>query len=143
MFTNVAAEASQAACQWQKVMIDSWSQWTRQTITSDSFAAASSACMDWSLATQKMLTELSGQMMDSMDVPRRADLARLASQVNSVEQRLLDHEERTDEIRDLLLSLHEKMGYFSQSNPSSSEPIASVDHEKETRSRRKSKSNPE
>lgn len=120
MFGNTTAEVHQAAAQWQKLMVDTWSQWTAKTVSSESFAAASGAYMDWTLSTQKMLTEMSGQMMETMDVPRRSDLARLASQIQSVETRLLDQEDSQEEIRDLLLSLHAKLDRLQSVAPSGS-----------------------
>lgn len=109
MYSTFASEASQATAQWQKMMVDSWSQWTRNTIASDSFAAASSACMDWSLSTQKMLSDMSGQMMESLDIPKRSDLARLSSQIQAVESRLLDQEDANEELRSLLHAINGKL----------------------------------
>lgn len=108
-FANTTAEFGQAAAQWQKLWMDSWGQMTKNTVSSESFAAASGAYMDWTLSTQKMVAEMSGQIMETLDMPRRSDLARLAAQVQSVETRLLDQEEANEEIRDLLLSLNAKL----------------------------------
>jgi hypothetical protein len=109
MFGNTTTEVHQAAAQWQKLMVDTWSQWTAKTVSSESFAAASGAYMDWALSSQKMVAEMSGQMMETLDIPRRSDLARLAAQVQSVETRLLDQEETNEEIRDLLVALNSKL----------------------------------
>jgi hypothetical protein len=117
MFANTAAEINQAATQWQKLMVDTWSQWTANTVASESFAAASGAYMDWTLSTQKMMAQMTGQAMEALDMPRRSDLARLASQVQSVETRLLDQEETSEEIRDLLVALNAKLDRIGANRP--------------------------
>lgn len=109
MINGTAEQFQKFANDYNKAMMDSWSNWTKQTVQSDSFASASGAFMDWSLATHKMMTELSGQVMESLDVPKRSDLARLSAQVQSVETRLLEQEETSEEIRDLLLKLIAKV----------------------------------
>lgn len=106
---NAAAEIGQAAAQWQKMWTDSWSQMTKSNVSSEGFAAASGAYMDWMLSTQKMVAETSGQVMETLDMPRRSDLARLAAQVQSVESRLLDQEETNAEILKQLVSLNAKL----------------------------------
>ncbi len=106
---NAAAEIGQAAAQWQKMWTDSWSQVTKSTVSSEGFTAASGAYMDWMLASQKMVAETSGQVMETLDIPRRSDLARLAAQIQSVETRLLDQEEINSDIRQLLLNLNAKL----------------------------------
>lgn len=116
-FSNPAADFGQAAAQWQKMMMDSWSQWTQSSVASESFAAASSATMDWALSTQKLMTEVSGQILETMDVPRRQDLARLSAQVQAVESRQLDQQESAAEIRDLLVALHSKLDKLNTAKP--------------------------
>jgi hypothetical protein len=106
----------------QKMWFDSWGQLARSTVSSESFAAASGAYMDWTLSTQKMVAEMSGQVMETFDVPRRSDLARLAAQVQSVETRLLDQEESNEEIRDLLVALNAKLDKLA----SNVTPVAAV-----------------
>jgi hypothetical protein len=122
-FGNPTADFGQAAAQWQKLMTDSWGQWTKNTVSSESFAAASGAYMDWTLSTQKMMTEMSGQVMETLDMPRRSDLARLAAQVQSVETRLLDQEEANEDIRDLLVALNAKLDKLTASKAA---PVAAV-----------------
>ena len=56
-----------------------------------------------------MMTEVSGQVMESLDIPKRSDLARISAQVQAVESRLLDQEDNQDEIRDLLKTLINKI----------------------------------
>lgn len=107
------ADFGQAATQWQKMMMDSWSQWTKSTVSSDSFATASGAYMDWALSTQKVVTEVSGQILETMDMPRRSDMARLSAQVQAVETRLLDQQDNASEIRDLLAALNAKLDRLS------------------------------
>ncbi len=129
-FTNNVGEFQQATNQWQKMMTDSWSQWTKTTVASDSFSAASGAYMDWTLSTQKMMTEMSGQVMESMDIPRRSDLARLSSQVQAVETRLLDQEESNDDIRELLMKLNAKLDQIAASSaagPATAAPSETVE----------------
>lgn len=109
MMNGTTEQFQKFANDYNKMMMDSWSSWTKQTIQSDTFASASGAMMDWSLATHKMMTELSGQMMESMDIPKRSDLARLSAQVQAVESRLLEREESQEEIRELLVTLIQKI----------------------------------
>lgn len=117
-FANSTADFGQAAAQWQKVWMDSWGQMAKSTISSESFAAASGAYMDWTLSTQKVVAEMSGQIMETLDMPRRSDLARLAAQVQSVESRLLDQEEANEDIRDLLVALNAKLDSLAAGNAS-------------------------
>ncbi len=123
-YANPTAEFGQAATQWQKMMMDSWSQWTKSTVASESFATASGAYMDWALSTQKVMTEVSGQILETMDVPRRSDMARLSAQVQAVETRLLDQEESASEIRDLLVALNAKLDKLNSAKPAA--PQATV-----------------
>ena len=127
-FANTA-DLGQAATQWQKMMMDSWSQWTKSTVSSDSFASASGAYMDWALSTQKVMTEVSGQVLETLDVPRRSDLARLSSQVQAVETRLLDQEDNSSEIRDLLIALNAKLDKLSAVKPAVKEVAVESVHE--------------
>jgi hypothetical protein len=106
-------EFQKMANQYNQLMMDSWSSWTKQTVQSDSFTAASGAFMDWSLATHKMMNDLSGQVMESLDIPKRSDLARISAQVQSVETRLLEQEDTADEIKDLLTTLVQKIETLS------------------------------
>lgn len=123
-FANPTAEFGQAATQWQKMMMDSWSQWTKSTVASESFATASGAYMDWALSTQKVMTEVSGQILETMDVPRRSDMARLSAQVQAVETRLLDQEESASEIRDLLVALNAKLDKLNSAKPAAPQAVA-------------------
>ena len=105
-----AAEQFQKMAQdYNKIMMDSWQTMTKQTIQSDAFAAYSGAMMDWSLSSQKLMTELSGQFMESLDIPKRSDMARLSAQIQSVESRILDQEDQRDDIRELLIDLVKKV----------------------------------
>lgn len=123
-FASSTAEFGQAAAQWQKLWMDSWGQMTKSTVSSESFAAASGAYMDWTLSTQKMVAEMSGQVMETLDMPRRSDLARLAAQVQSVETRLLDQEEANEDIRELLISLNAKLDKLASAKASAPAPVA-------------------
>ena len=106
---GTAQEFQNMASQYNQMMMDTWSSWTKQTIQSESFSSASGAFMDWSLATHKMMTELSGQVMESLDIPKRSDLARLSAQIQSVETRILEQEDNQDDIKDLLVELTKKL----------------------------------
>ena len=124
-FANTA-DLGQAATQWQKMMMDSWGQWTKSTVSSDSFATASGAYMDWALSTQKVVTEVSGQILETMDMPRRSDMARLSAQVQAVETRLLDQEDNASEIRDLLVALNAKLDKLSSEKPAATAPVSAA-----------------
>lgn len=131
-FANPTADFGQAATQWQKMMTDSWSQWTKTTVASESFASASGAYMDWALSTQKVMTEVSGQVLETLDVPRRSDLARLSAQVQAVETRLLDQEDNSSEIRDLLLALNAKLDRLSETKPEAKAVAVAAEAVRET-----------
>lgn len=124
MINGTAEQFQKFATDYNKMMMDSWSSWTKQTVQSDAFTSASGAFMDWSLATHKMMTELSGQVMESMDIPKRSDLARLSAQVQSVETRLLDQEDNSDELKDLLLTLIKKIDEIPASVAPQNAPVA-------------------
>ena len=109
MINGTAEQFQKFATDYNKMVMEGWSSMTKQTIQSDAFASASGAFMDWSLATHKMMTEVSGQVMESLDIPKRSDLARISAQVQAVESRLLDQEDSQDEIRDLLVTLINKI----------------------------------
>ena len=94
MINGTAEQFQKFATDYNKMVMEGWSSMTKQTIQSD-----------WSLATHKMMTEVSGQVMESLDIPKRSDLARISAQVQAVESRLLDQEDSQDEIRDLLMTL--------------------------------------
>jgi len=147
-----AQEFQKMASQYNELMMDSWSSWTKQTIQSDSFTSASGAFMDWSLATHKMMTELSGQFMESLDIPKRSDLARISAQVQSVETRMLEQEDAQEDIRELLTTIVNRLDNLSQApEPKSTKAAAAtapapekveekIDEEKEKKPKAASKS---
>lgn len=114
---GTAQEFQKMAGQYNQMMMDSWSNWTKQTIQSESFTTASGAFMDWSLTTHKMMTDLSGQVMESLDIPRRSDLARISAQVQSVETRILEQEDAQEDIRELLVQLSQKLDGLKAAAP--------------------------
>lgn len=95
--------------QWQDLMMDSWGKMTKQVVGSDTFAAASSAYMDWALNWQKQMRNNTGQFLDSLDIPKRSDLARLSKQVIAVEMRIAEMEDRLDKMTGLLGAMSEAM----------------------------------
>lgn len=88
--------------QWQEIMMDGWSKATKQVVGSDSFAAASSSYMDWALSWQKQMRSNTGQFLDSLEFPKRSDIARISKQVTAVEMRIADLEDRLDKMTGLL-----------------------------------------
>lgn len=88
--------------QWQEMMMDGWSKATKQVVGSDSFAAASSSYMDWALNWQKQMRNNTGQFLDSLEFPKRSDIARISKQVTAVEMRIADLEDRLDKMTGLL-----------------------------------------
>jgi hypothetical protein len=88
--------------QWQDMMMGNFSTMTKEVVASDAFGAASSAALDYSLALQKQVRGQSAQFMESLEFPKRSDLARLSKQVASVEKRVLEVEEKLDEVLELL-----------------------------------------
>lgn len=95
--------------QWQDLMVDSWGKMTKQMVGSDTFAAASSAYLDWALAFQKQMRNNSAQVMDSLEIPKRSDIARISKQIMAVELRIADMEDRLDKVTGLLAAMSEAM----------------------------------
>lgn len=95
--------------QWQDLMVDSWGKMTKQMVGSDTFAAASSAYLDWALAFQKQMRNNTGQLMDSLEIPKRSDIARISKQVMAVELRIADMEDRLDKVTGLLAAMSDAM----------------------------------
>ncbi|MFN8611369.1 MAG: hypothetical protein U0931_27740 [Vulcanimicrobiota bacterium] len=95
--------------QWQEIMMDSWSKATKQVVGSDSFAAASSSYMDWALSWQKQMRNNTGQFLDSLEFPKRSDIARLSKQLSAVELRIADMEDRMDKMTGLLGAMSQAM----------------------------------
>jgi len=95
--------------QWQEIMVDSWSKATKQVVGSDSFAAASSSYMDWALSWQKQMRSNTGQFLDSLEFPKRSDIARLSKQISAVELRIADMEDRMDKMTGLLGAMSQAM----------------------------------
>ena len=120
--------------QWQEIMMDGWSKATKQVVGSDSFAAASSSYMDWALSWQKQMRSNTGQFLDSLEFPKRSDIARISKQVSAVEMRIADLEDRLDKMTGLLGAMStamQKMVEHSIAKPASAptpapEPAATV-----------------
>ena len=94
---------------YQKMMMDTWSTWTKATVSSDAFAQGSASMMDWNLATQNKMKEMTGQYLEALDMPRRSDLARLSEQVLTLEKRLADGEDERDELHQKLSAVESKL----------------------------------
>lgn len=88
--------------QWQDMMMDGWSKATKQMVGSDSFAATSNAYLDWALSWQKQMRNNTGQFLDSLEFPKRSDVARISKQVAAVELRIAEMEDRLDKMTGLL-----------------------------------------
>ncbi len=115
--------------EWQNLMMENWGAWTKATVNSEAFAHASSAMMDWNLASQNKMRELTGQYLEAVDLPRRSDLARLSEQVLSVEKRLADGEDERDELKEQLDGIESKLSQILnllQQQPAAS-PAAAVE----------------
>jgi TolA-binding protein len=95
--------------QWQDLMMDGWGKMTKQVVGSDSFAAASSAYLDWALSWQKQMRNNTGQFLDSLEFPKRSDVARISKQVMAVEMRIADMEDRLDKMTGLMSAMSEAM----------------------------------
>ncbi len=87
------------ADQWRKMWLDNWANVTRTTVDSDSFKNANAAAFNWTLAGQKMWRDAMGQALETMDLPRRSDLARLSRQIAALEARVLDVQEELAQTR--------------------------------------------
>lgn len=108
--------------QWQEMMMDGWSKATKQVVGSDSFAAASSSYMDWALSWQKQMRSNTGQFLDSLEFPKRSDIARISKQVTAVEMRIADLEDRLDKMTGLLGAMSTAMQKMVEHSISSSAP---------------------
>lgn len=88
--------------QWRDVTVENMAWLTGQAASGEAFIQYSKAMNDAFLATFQRLRELSGEMMDSMELPKRSDLARLSAQVLSVENRVGNIEDRLDGVQEEL-----------------------------------------
>lgn len=116
--------------QWQEMMMDGWSKATKQVVGSDSFAAASSSYMDWALSWQKQMRNNTGQFLDSLEFPKRSDVARISKQVTAVEMRIADLEDRLDKMTGLLGAMStamQKMVEHSISQVPAAPPVERVE----------------
>ena len=116
--------------QWQEIMMDGWSKATKQVVGSDSFAAASSSYMDWALSWQKQMRSNTGQFLDSLEFPKRSDIARISKQVSAVEMRIADLEDRLDKMTGLLGAMSTAMQKMVEHSISSSAPAPAERSEK-------------
>lgn len=112
--------------QWQEMMMDGWSKATKQVVGSDSFAAASSSYMDWALSWQKQMRNNTGQFMDSLEIPKRSDVARISKQVTAVEMRIADLEDRLDKMTGLLGAMSTAMQKLVEHSITSGGPQGST-----------------
>ncbi|MCW5868008.1 MAG: hypothetical protein KIS61_12170 [Candidatus Eremiobacteraeota bacterium] len=112
--------------QWQEIMLDGWSKATKQVVGSDSFAAASSSYMDWALSWQKQMRSNTGQFLDSLEFPKRSDIARISKQVTAVEMRIADLEDRLDKMTGLLSAMSTAMQKMVEHSIASSAPAAAA-----------------
>ncbi len=108
--------------QWQEIMMDGWSKATKQVVGSESFAAASSSYMDWALSWQKQMRSNTGQFLDSLEFPKRSDIARISKQVTAVEMRIADLEDRLDKMTGLLGAISTAMQKMVEHSISSAAP---------------------
>lgn len=95
--------------QWQELMMDGWGKMTKEVVGSDAFAAASSSYLDWALSWQKQMRNNTGQFLDSLEFPKRSDVARISKQVMAVEMRIADMEDRLDKMTNLMGAMSEAM----------------------------------
>lgn len=118
--------------QWQELMMDGWSKMTKQMVGSDSFAAASNSYMDWALSWQRQMRNNTGQFLESLEFPKRSDIARLSKQLSAVELRIADMEDRLDKVAGLMGAMSEamqKMVEYSvrpQAAPAAATPVAAA-----------------
>jgi len=110
--------------QWQEIMMDGWSKATKQVVGSDSFAAASSSYMDWALSWQKQMRSNTGQFLDSLEFPKRSDIACISEQVTAVEMRIADLEDRLDKMPGLLGAMSTAMQKMVEHSITSQAPAA-------------------
>lgn len=113
---------------WKRSMdrwLNSWSTFLEETMTRPEFAAGYGRTLDTMLNVQKPLREATESTMqralDTLNMPSRHDIVRLAGQVNEVNARLDDLSDKVDEILDALAALTAARG-----EPASTEaPVAS------------------
>ncbi|MBT9582633.1 hypothetical protein IV102_04750 [bacterium] len=110
--------------QWQELMMDGWGKMTKEVVGSDAFAAASSSYLDWALSWQKQMRNNTGQFLDSLEFPKRSDVARISKQVMAVEMRIADMEDRLDKMTHLMGALSEAMQRIVEHTVASTPPPA-------------------
>ncbi len=141
--TNGHADAfTEMAQGWQKLMMDNWSTWTKATVSSDAFAQTSASMMDWNLATQQKMQEMTGQYLEALDLPRRGDLARLSDQVLCLERRLADAEDERDELQEKFSEVSGKLDQIVSmlaSMPAAPAPVAAAPAAEATSAKPKAK----
>ncbi|MCE7872443.1 hypothetical protein DYH09_18975 [bacterium CPR1] len=99
------------ADQWREMWLDNWASVTRATVDSDA------AAFNWTLAGQKMWRDAMGQALESMDLPRRSDLARLSRQIAALEARVLDMQEELAQTRKAAAAARPEPKPVPQSKP--------------------------
>lgn len=118
--------------QWQDMMMDGWSKATKQMVGSDSFAATSNAYLDWALSWQKQMRNNTGQFLDSLEFPKRSDVARISKQVAAVELRIAEMEDRLDKMTGLLGAISGAMQKMVEQSIASQTQSAPVPVQEET-----------
>lgn len=101
--------ASDPFATWRELLDKQTEAWTKllsEMMGTEAFAAALGRQMETYLSThgqfQKRFMELMEQYLKSLNLPSRADLARLAAQVAAVEAKVDEQDARSDDIFDLL-----------------------------------------
>lgn len=100
--------------QWQDAVVDTWGSMAKQVVGSEEFSKASAEQMDFTLAGQKRLRDNSAQFLDSLEIPKRSDLARLSKQISSAESRLADCEGILDKILAMVKHLDARLEGLGQ-----------------------------
>lgn len=109
---NLFGSFEKMAKQMQDAVIETWSGATKQAVGSDGFSAASSAYLDWTLASQKQVRSSSAQFMDALEFPKRSDVARISKQISNAETRIADCEDALDKVLSVLQRLEAKVDAY-------------------------------
>lgn len=108
---------------WKRSMdrwLASWSSLLEETTTTPQFAAASGQALNRVLDVQKPLRDQTEEAMqrwlEAINMPSRADIIRLARQLNDVNARLDELGDRLDDIQDALAESGTRQGRAAQND---------------------------
>lgn len=85
--------------QWRDMTVENFAWMAGQAASGEAFTNSAKAMNDAYLVYSKKMREMMGQSMDALELPKRSDLARISTQVLTVESRVADLEDRLDGVQ--------------------------------------------